>query len=393
MKKLFTLIAVAAMAFAAQANVLTVCDNGGYDGYSNHVPTYGFWADTEGTLAQMIYPAAMLTDMAGSEITEVKFYTLAQYYVENGMDPYISNTNFINFENAMIQLSLMKVDQNDFSEVVVGATPVATTIPEVGDMYLTFVLDEPYTYEGGNLLIEAKIIEGGSFGTTYFYGAISGTNPMVPEDCSIYSYVSAYSGTNTYLEDFLPMATFTYEEGGDVPPVDEHAEGVWLVTYDMNGEEIWTEMNESNGDYNVILRCSYGIYGTFDYYGGETRPDIEYYIVVDGVRYGAAEDGTLTVLGEAMQNPLTEGENNYVLGEGLGKVYNMGVAIDEMTGDMYVYAAVAGYTDVNEMNADKAVAGVRYFNMAGQEMKEANGMTIVVTTYTDGTTSAAKVMK
>ena len=32
-------------------------------------------------------------------------------------------------------------------------------------------------------------------------------------------------------------------------------------------------------------------------------------------------------------------------------------------------------------------------NMAGQEMQEANGMTIVVTTYTDGTTSAVKVMK
>ena len=45
------------------------------------------------------------------------------------------------------------------------------------------------------------------------------------------------------------------------------------------------------------------------------------------------------------------------------------------------------------MNAGKTVAGVRYFNMAGQEMQEANGMTIVVTTYTDGTTSAVKVMK
>ena len=31
--------------------------------------------------------------------------------------------------------------------------------------------------------------------------------------------------------------------------------------------------------------------------------------------------------------------------------------------------------------------------MAGQEMQEANGVTIVVTTYTDGTTSAVKVMK
>jgi hypothetical protein len=50
-------------------------------------------------------------------------------------------------------------------------------------------------------------------------------------------------------------------------------------------------------------------------------------------------------------------------------------------------------TAVNELNGEKAVAGVRYFNMAGQEMQEANGVTIVVTTYTDGTTSAVKVIK
>ena len=48
---------------------------------------------------------------------------------------------------------------------------------------------------------------------------------------------------------------------------------------------------------------------------------------------------------------------------------------------------------VDELVNGKAVAGVRYYNMAGQEMQQANGMTIVVTTYTDGTTSAVKVMK
>jgi hypothetical protein len=31
--------------------------------------------------------------------------------------------------------------------------------------------------------------------------------------------------------------------------------------------------------------------------------------------------------------------------------------------------------------------------MAGQEIQEANGMTIQVTTYTDGTTNAVKVIK
>ena len=54
---------------------------------------------------------------------------------------------------------------------------------------------------------------------------------------------------------------------------------------------------------------------------------------------------------------------------------------------------VSPFTGIAEMNADKAVAGVRYFNMAGQEMQQAEGLTIVVTTYTDGTTSTMKVMK
>jgi hypothetical protein len=50
-------------------------------------------------------------------------------------------------------------------------------------------------------------------------------------------------------------------------------------------------------------------------------------------------------------------------------------------------------SSVNEMNAAKTVANVRYFNVAGQEMAQPNGMTIKVTTYTDGTTSAVKVVK
>ncbi|MBR5685073.1 MAG: hypothetical protein IKX18_02835 [Muribaculaceae bacterium] len=54
---------------------------------------------------------------------------------------------------------------------------------------------------------------------------------------------------------------------------------------------------------------------------------------------------------------------------------------------------VTPYTGLSELMNGKTVIGVRYFNLAGQEMPEANGMTIVVTTYTDGSTSAVKVMK
>lgn len=48
---------------------------------------------------------------------------------------------------------------------------------------------------------------------------------------------------------------------------------------------------------------------------------------------------------------------------------------------------------VNELNAGKTVTGVNYYNLAGQQVAQPSGVTIQVTTYSDGTTSAAKVIK
>ena len=51
-------------------------------------------------------------------------------------------------------------------------------------------------------------------------------------------------------------------------------------------------------------------------------------------------------------------------------------------------------TAVEDIELDKAVANVAYFNLAGQKCAEpVNGVNIVVTTYTDGTTTTAKVVK
>ena len=361
MKKLFTLIAVAAMAFAAQANTLTVCDHGGYDGYSNHIPVYGFWADSEGTTAQSIYPAAMLADMVGTQITEVKFYTLAEYYYENGMDPYISSTNFINFENAKIQLAFKVVDQNDFNSIVVGATPVATTVPEMGAATMTFQLDEPFTYEGGNLLVEAMVIEGGSFGTTYFYGTITG----VPEDCSIYSY-EGFSGTQMFLETFLPMVTFTYE-AGEVGPIEP------------------TEKTDapSSAKENYVYNDGNLYYNAYTVTLIETEPSTIYY------RVGVLVDGDY-VYGEWMEYT---GELNFDE-EGTYMIEAYAVAEGKTESDhIWDGFTVSKMVDVEELFAGKTVANVRYFNLMGQEMQQANGVTIMVTTFTDGTTSAVKVVK
>ena len=58
-----------------------------------------------------------------------------------------------------------------------------------------------------------------------------------------------------------------------------------------------------------------------------------------------------------------------------------------------VYLEVYPTTGVDELNAGKQIAGVRYYNLAGQEMAQPSGMAIQVTTYTDGTRTATKGIK
>ena len=51
-------------------------------------------------------------------------------------------------------------------------------------------------------------------------------------------------------------------------------------------------------------------------------------------------------------------------------------------------------TALNEMTTGKAIADVKYFNLAGQQMNEpAAGVTLVITTYTDGTRTTSKIIK
>ena len=80
-------------------------------------------------------------------------------------------------------------------------------------------------------------------------------------------------------------------------------------------------------------------------------------------------------------------EGNYVV-EARAKVEGK-----DYSDPVSVSFSVTKTTGLDMLNGEKAVAGVRYFNVAGQEMQEANGVTIVVTTYTDGRVTAVKVMK
>ena len=45
------------------------------------------------------------------------------------------------------------------------------------------------------------------------------------------------------------------------------------------------------------------------------------------------------------------------------------------------------------VNTDKPVAAVRYYTLDGKQVSSPSGVTLEVTTYTDGTTSTVKVVK
>lgn len=63
--------------------------------------------------------------------------------------------------------------------------------------------------------------------------------------------------------------------------------------------------------------------------------------------------------------------------------------------DVYSSNIVYWYlpTAVDEINTGKTIANVEYYNIAGQKVQQAKGLTIVRITYTDGTTSTRKVVK
>ena len=333
MKKFFTLFAVAVMAFAAQANVLTVCDG---EDTNNYVPIYGLYVDTEGTFGQMIYPADMLNDMVGKEITGLKFFSPG-----------------INFSEATLQVGLAKAEKDNYDdyEAIGGAPALGTVVPGVGDTEMTFVFNEPYLYEGGNLMVEVLVTEVGDWRTTYFYGL------DMPYYYSMVQYQTTWSSSpSKYHEAFLPKCEFTYE-GGTTP----------VEPTEVTGSPVFNGYT-TDGVHAYFVEIL------------PTEPSVIYY----RVQYQEGEFTDWAVYEDILS----------FTGDGKYRIEAYAVADGKLPSYEIAYEfVVSPATGLSEMNADKAVAGVRYFNMAGQEMTEANGMTIVVTTYTDGTTSTVKVMK
>ena len=213
---------------------VVVADDNATSGY---LPVYGYYYDTANSKQQMIYPGDMLADLVGKKVTAITFHPTAG----------------LSYGGGKLQLSFKTVEQIGFTgyEALSDLEVVATMVPTKGDTELTFVLDEPFEYTGGNLAIETLNIETGSYGNTSFYGV-----NMTDYYPSFYAY--GYSQTD--VSHFLPKASFTYmkedapepqglrgdvNNDGDVNIADVTALIDYLLSQDASG------INLDNADCNL----------------------------------------------------------------------------------------------------------------------------------------------
>lgn len=159
-------------------------------------------------------------------------------------------------------------------------------------------------------------------------------------------------------------------------PIDDHDVGYWLVV----GNNNYIHM-EKNYTYVRVVGSD-----------GETR--VPYHFRINGVNYGAPSDGRATDMNDLFENPLFPVANNYTVDGGHQYLLSfMGWPDKEMSYVHAHYADGGGYDSVEETITDKQVESVRYYNINGMELREPSGITIVVTTYTDGSHETAKIMK
>ena len=206
--------------------------------------------------------------------------------------------------------------------------------------------------------------------------------PVGAQQYAEWIYVNDLDATNYTIEGLTPETTYEVQvqASNEKPSVSDWTESVIFTTL-AEGQE--------PTEYCERPECSYAITDfetvTVTITNNEPEATVVYSVYCDGE---LIEEGTFT--GDQYQVVVT-GPGDYVV----HAVATMEGYLDSPDGGVFftILPNDVPPVSIDELAGGKTVANVRYFNALGQEMQSANGMTIVVTTYTDGTTSTAKVVK
>ena len=164
-----------------------------FDGTATNrfVPIYTAYTDAY-EKCEMVYPADTLESIVGRKITSMKFYTSKDYF---------------DYSDVVFQVFLTEypLDYINGFHGTAGATMVYEGGLVIANHVMTIQFDEPFHYDGGNLLVGVYVTETGGWDNTPWYGeTVNGASVQG------YSYDGLYA-INPTQRNFLPKATFHFE--------------------------------------------------------------------------------------------------------------------------------------------------------------------------------------
>lgn len=160
----------------------------------------------------------------------------------------------------------------------------------------------------------------------------------------------------------------------------------------------YAEWDEDLEDYNYEWLKALGRAKNHSF-AGNTPADADFRIVMSSMsnaKVNPRQEGNLNIA-----SMMVEAAADATEGEFTGKISKIHFSTGEAGGvgdadgaDTEFKVNIKNPGAVNDVNAAKAVAGVKYYNIAGAESATAfEGVNIMVTTYTDGSKSTVKVIK
>ena len=201
---------------------VTICDGTNTNGY---LPIYGLYCD-DYQINQMIYPESELTDLVGKNLTSMTFYATAPLDANLssvGWNVKLGTTTQASFASYLSSITRLVPD--DVATVAEGYVITSG----INTMTITFTT--PFTYNGGNLLVDFQSTAEGQYKSTDFYGV----NQSTTTGYNSYLSSNATPDQNGHyssggVRQFLPKVTFTFENNNKTPKPE--------ITYVVNGDNV-----------------------------------------------------------------------------------------------------------------------------------------------------------
>ncbi|MBR1552027.1 MAG: hypothetical protein IJ632_06875 [Muribaculaceae bacterium] len=277
-----------------------------------------------------------------------------------------------------------------------GATDVITATVDLEAGTFTIPVQTAYTSSSYGACSISQFSEDGGMANEAVTGYILEDGTLQVSQYGVFITTGAYAGY--YFGDISCQNALVEVPNG----VMEFANANATIAGHSPATVVVYESDELDED-NKYWVCVSNFAGLGDYVEFSLDEDQKVLVPVQEVENGGSTYGVFSTTGDTggdfidIEGTATEEEvtlnDGWTIASTTGYWYNVFSAtkIRYTNGNEFFFPAA---TAVEDNVASKAVATERYYNLAGQQADKAfDGLNIVVRTYTDGTTQAVKVIR